>query len=263
MTAQLPDWDGVYLAADGRCTCAGPRPSGQSPGTADAEHAWQGCRTRAMASGASSPATSCTQRWWHERTRKWCGRETNMLWRQLRAFPDPAVVRLADTEPGLDGHDACYGFAHGCAWQLMAGQHRSCAARILDWGPTCTVVNMMDAVMVGLPGATQDRLPADVPGPRLGRPGVPRGPAPGIRGHRPHDLAGTAAAPMGSHARRRSTGAQPLAGHSVPAVRFSSRRDHCRTRWSFAPACATAQSSASPSRNAFTRTVLRASTRTS
>ena len=31
----------------------------------------------------------------------------------------------------------------------------------------------------------------------------------------------------------------------------------------FARACATAQSSASPSRNAFTRTVLRASTRTS
>src|SRR5450755_3601157 len=34
---------------------------------------------------------------------------------------------------------------------------------------------MMDAGTVGLPGATQDRLPADVPGPRLGRPGVPRG----------------------------------------------------------------------------------------
>ena len=37
---------------------------------------------------------------------------------------------------------------------------------------TCTVANMMDAVMVGLPGATQDRLPADVPGTRPGRPGA-------------------------------------------------------------------------------------------
>jgi hypothetical protein len=39
---------------------------------------------------------------------------------------------------------------------------------------TCTVADMMDAVVVGLPGAAQDRLPADVPGTRLGRPGVPR-----------------------------------------------------------------------------------------
>src|ERR1022692_3091326 len=44
---------------------------------------------------------------------------------------------------------------------------------------TCTVANMMDAGMVGLPGATQDRLPVDVPGPRPGRPGVPRGPGEG------------------------------------------------------------------------------------
>src|SRR5207248_9982461 len=40
----------------------------------------------------------------------------------------------------------------------------------------CTVASMMDAVMVGLPGAAQDRLPADVPGTRAGRPGVPRRP---------------------------------------------------------------------------------------
>jgi hypothetical protein len=39
---------------------------------------------------------------------------------------------------------------------------------------TCTVASMMDAVMVGLPGAAQDRLPAHVPGTRPGRPGVPR-----------------------------------------------------------------------------------------
>jgi hypothetical protein len=40
----------------------------------------------------------------------------------------------------------------------------------------CTVASMMDAVMVGLPGAAQDRLPADVPDTRPGRPGVPRRP---------------------------------------------------------------------------------------
>jgi hypothetical protein len=32
---------------------------------------------------------------------------------------------------------------------------------------------MTGAVMVGLPGAAQDRLPADVPGAQPGRPGVP------------------------------------------------------------------------------------------
>jgi Pirin C-terminal cupin domain len=36
-------------------------------------------------------------------------------------------------------------------------------AQAIGW-VTCTVANMMDAVMVGLPGATQHRLPADVPG---------------------------------------------------------------------------------------------------
>jgi hypothetical protein len=44
---------------------------------------------------------------------------------------------------------------------------------------TCTVADMMDAVMVGLPGAAQDRLPADVPGTRPGCPGVPRRPGEG------------------------------------------------------------------------------------
>ncbi len=41
---------------------------------------------------------------------------------------------------------------------------------------TCTVASMMDAVMVGLPGAAQDRLPAHVPGTRPDRPGIPRRP---------------------------------------------------------------------------------------
>src|SRR5215472_4901117 len=44
------------------------------------------------------------------------------------------------------------------------------------WGVTCTVVGMTDAVMAGLPGAAQDRLPADVPDTRPGHPGVPRWP---------------------------------------------------------------------------------------
>ena len=41
---------------------------------------------------------------------------------------------------------------------------------------TCIAANMMNAVVVGLPDAAQDRLPADVPGTRPGRPGVPRRP---------------------------------------------------------------------------------------
>src|SRR4029077_20561426 len=41
---------------------------------------------------------------------------------------------------------------------------------------TCTVAGVMGAMVVGLPGAAQDRLPADVPGARPGRPGVPRRP---------------------------------------------------------------------------------------
>jgi len=43
---------------------------------------------------------------------------------------------------------------------------------------------LMDAVMVGLPGAAQDRLPADVPGTRPGCPGVPRRPGEGCRAAR-------------------------------------------------------------------------------
>src|ERR1022692_1167140 len=43
---------------------------------------------------------------------------------------------------------------------------------------------MMNAVMVGLPGAAQDRLPADVPGTRPGCPGVPRRPGEGCRAAR-------------------------------------------------------------------------------
>src|ERR1017187_1629813 len=40
------------------------------------------------------------------------------------------------------------------------------------------------AVVVGLPDAAQDRLPADVPGPRPGHPGVPRRPCKGCRAAR-------------------------------------------------------------------------------
>ena len=43
---------------------------------------------------------------------------------------------------------------------------------------------MMGAVVVGLPDAAQDRLPADVPGARPGRPGVPRRPGEGCRAAR-------------------------------------------------------------------------------
>src|SRR5208282_436182 len=40
---------------------------------------------------------------------------------------------------------------------------------------------MLGAVMVGRPGAAQDRLPASSPGPRPRRPGVPHGPGEGCR----------------------------------------------------------------------------------
>jgi hypothetical protein len=41
---------------------------------------------------------------------------------------------------------------------------------------TWAITSGHDAVMVGWPGAAQDRLPADVPAPRCGCPGVPRRP---------------------------------------------------------------------------------------
>jgi hypothetical protein len=39
---------------------------------------------------------------------------------------------------------------------------------------TCNFADRFDVVMVGLPGAAQDRLLAHMPGARHGRPGVPR-----------------------------------------------------------------------------------------
>ena len=46
---------------------------------------------------------------------------------------------------------------------------------------TCAIASRLDAVMVGWPGAAQDRLPADVPGTRRSCPGVPRRPVEGCR----------------------------------------------------------------------------------
>src|SRR5450755_3707514 len=62
---------------------------------------------------------------------------------------------------------------------------------------TCALANMMDAVMVGLPDAAQDRLPADVPVTLPGRPGVPRRPGEGCR------AAGTPARERGAAPARR------------------------------------------------------------
>jgi len=39
----------------------------------------------------------------------------------------------------------------------------------IEW-LTCAIASRLDAVMVGWPGAAQDRLPADVPGTRRGCP---------------------------------------------------------------------------------------------
>src|ERR1019366_6840724 len=46
---------------------------------------------------------------------------------------------------------------------------------------TCAIASRLDLVMVGLPGAAQDRLPAHVPDTRPGRPDVPRRPGEGCR----------------------------------------------------------------------------------
>jgi len=43
----------------------------------------------------------------------------------------------------------------------------------IEW-LTCAVASRFDAVVVGWPGAAQDRLPAGSPDTRLGCPGVPR-----------------------------------------------------------------------------------------
>jgi hypothetical protein len=44
---------------------------------------------------------------------------------------------------------------------------------------TCAIASRIDAVMVGLPGAAQDRLPASSPATQSRCPGVPRGPGEG------------------------------------------------------------------------------------
>src|SRR5690242_20331790 len=87
---------------------------------------------------------------------------------------------------------------------------------------------MMNAVMVGLPGAAQDRLPADVPGTRPGRPGIPRRPGEGCRtaraparerGAAPARRPGTVRAGRPGVARRVGT------AYSAPALDRSLPRD--------------------------------------
>jgi hypothetical protein len=48
----------------------------------------------------------------------------------------------------------------------------------IEW-LTCAFASRLDVVLVGLPGAAQDRLFAHVPGAQPGRPGVPRRPGEG------------------------------------------------------------------------------------
>ena len=48
----------------------------------------------------------------------------------------------------------------------------------IEW-LTCAIASRLDVVMVGLPGASQDRLRAHVPGARPGRPGLPQRPGEG------------------------------------------------------------------------------------
>jgi hypothetical protein len=48
----------------------------------------------------------------------------------------------------------------------------------IEW-LTCAIASRLDVGLVSLPGASQDRLPAHVPGARPGRPGLPQRPGEG------------------------------------------------------------------------------------
>ena len=63
--------------------------------------------------------------------------------------------------------------------ELRIPKLRSCAARNSIERLTSAIASRLDAVMVGWPGAAQDRLSADVPGTRRSCLGVPRRPSEG------------------------------------------------------------------------------------
>jgi hypothetical protein len=89
---------------------------------------------------------------------------------------------------------------------------------------TCTVANVMSAVMVGLPGAAQDRLHADMPGTQPGRPGVPRRPGEGCRAARaPARERGAAPARRPGTVRAGRPGAARRAGAAYPAQALDRR----------------------------------------
>jgi hypothetical protein len=67
------------------------------------------------------------------------------------------------------------------AWQrtLASLAPAACAARILDLWLTSAVADRLEAVVVGLAGAAQDRLRADLPDTRCDRRADPKRPADG------------------------------------------------------------------------------------
>ena len=88
------------------------------------------------------------------------------------AGPRSQLLQRASTAPSGRG-TACSALARGFHRRLSRARWaaaRACAAatvphsytaRILDWGwVACTLANMMNEVMAGLPAAAQDRLPA-------------------------------------------------------------------------------------------------------
>ena len=91
-----------------------------------------------------------------------------------------AVLRQLADKTGLTG-----GLSHALASPrlLIHDRGRVTADLVpleysIEW-LTCAIASGLDVVMVGLPGAAQDRVSADVPGTRLGRRGVPRRPGEG------------------------------------------------------------------------------------
>jgi hypothetical protein len=102
----------------------------------------------------------------------------------MRQYGDTSQPPLepADSVPARQEHRAPAGGTWRLEIYLGAVAHRAMWGYGVDPVPpeysivwlTCAIASRLDAVMVGWPGAAQDRLPADVPGTRRGCPGIPR-----------------------------------------------------------------------------------------
>ena len=99
-----------------------------------------------------------------------------------RDFTEVAVINPAHAK-ALRGHktDAkdCARLAELFECGLLRGSYLPVPLEYsIEW-LTCASASRLDVMLVSLPGAAQDRLPAHVPGTQPGRPGVPRWPGEG------------------------------------------------------------------------------------